>query len=101
MVKVNFDKLLKYKYLIILISIISLFIFCLLNKKKENFFISNNIHKNINTDKKFLEFTNYFNKCYIINLKNTKIGKKRWSIISTKYPFNKIGNKFNGIYGKE
>lgn len=104
MVKINFNKLSNYKYLIILISIISLFIFCLLNKKTENFFISSNNYDNYDNydaNKKFIQFTNYFNKCYIINLKDTKIGKRRWSIISTKYPFNKIANRFDAIHGKE
>lgn len=104
MVKINFNKFSNYKYLIILISIISLFIFCLLNKKTENFFISSNNYDNYDNydaNKKFTQFTNYFNKCYIINLKDTKIGKRRWSIISTKYPFNKIAHRFDAIHGKE
>lgn len=115
MINKSLSKLLNYKYIFLLIILLILLVILLL-KNKENFYIDNNLflvnYENFNNfnnnyeikiknNKLLNEFKNHFNKCYIINLKDTKIGKKRWSIISKKYPFNKIGNRFNGVYGKE
>jgi GR25 family glycosyltransferase involved in LPS biosynthesis len=42
----------------------------------------------------------FFDKCYIINLPETKIGSNRWNRIKNIHPFSEKGERFNGIYGK-
>lgn len=72
--------------------IIGLVLIIIIKNKRENFLVNNT-----NELEKFKE---YFDECLIINLPETKIGKSRWKKIKHIYPLNKIGKKYNGIYGK-